>query len=168
MNSASLLKIAALALILSASALGAQTIRVKLVNGKTGRPMAGTHINVWVGKERKWAIVVPTDKDGVASLVLTDKEGEVNVPTGDDDGSHVVIRPVVKYDDDLGINAPFVLCQPNTPDYSWLAIRHFSTERVVREGTVMPNTCGKAIASPEPGDLIIFVRPLTWWEALKQ
>jgi hypothetical protein len=56
----------------------AQSIQIKLVNGRNGRPLAGTHVNVWVGKERKWAIVIPTDKDGVASLVLTDKEGEVN------------------------------------------------------------------------------------------
>ena len=57
-------------------------------------------------------MVIPTDKDGVASLVLTDKEGEVNVSRVDGYGSHVVINPVVKYDDDLEINAPYVLCQP--------------------------------------------------------
>lgn len=72
------------------------------------------------------------------SLVLTDKEGEVNVPRVDGDGSHVVVNPVVKYDDDLGINAPYVLCQPGTPDYSWLAIRHISTKQVVGQGIVAP------------------------------
>jgi hypothetical protein len=41
-------------------------------------------------------------------------------------------------------------------------------EGVLQQGIATPNTCGKATASPEPGDLIIFVRPLTWWEKLKQ
>ena len=145
----------------------AQSIRIKLVNGRTGRPMTGTHANVWVGKERKWAIVIPTDKDGVASLGLTDKEAEVNVPRVDGDGSHVVINPVVKYDDDLGINAPSVLCQPGTPDYSWLAIRHISTKQVLGQGIVTPNACGKATASQTPGEVVIFVRPLSWWEKFK-
>lgn len=158
-------------LLLIAASLGqaahAQSIRIKLVNGRNGRPMAGTHVNVWVGKERKWAMVMPTDKDGVASLVLTDKEGEVNVPLGDGDGAHVVANPVVKYDDDLGINAPFVLCQPGTPDYSWLAIRHVSTKQVIGQGIVTPNACGKATAAQKPGDVIIFVRPLSWWEKFK-
>ena len=145
----------------------AQSIRIKLVNGRNGRPMAGTHVNVWVGKERKWAMVIPTDKDGVASLVLTDKEGEVNVPRVDGDGSHVVVNPVVKYDDDLGINAPYVLCQPGTPDYSWLAIRHISTKQVVGQGVVTPNACGMATASQTPGEITVFVRPLSWWEKFK-
>src|ERR1700691_5131686 len=145
----------------------AQSIQIKLINGRNGRPIAGTHVNVWVGKERKWAMVILTDKDGVASLVLTDKEGEVNVPRVDGYGSHVVVNPVVKYDDDLEINAPYVLCQPGTSDYSWLAIRDMSTKRVVGEGVVSADACGKATASQMPGEVIIFVRPLTWWEKFK-
>jgi len=162
---------AVLCVLLIAASLGegahAQSIRIKLINGRNGHPMAGTHVNVWVGKERKWAMAIPTDKDGVASLVLTEKEGEVNVPRGDGDGPHVVISPVVKFDDDLGINAPYVLCEPGTPDYSWLAIRHISTKQVVAQGIVTPNACGKATASQAPGEVIIFVRPLSWWEKLK-
>jgi hypothetical protein len=64
--------------------------------------MSNSYVNVWVGTKRKEAMVIPTDKDGIARLRLTD------------------------------------------------------------------NDCGKATASPKPGELIIFVRPLTWWEKLKQ
>jgi hypothetical protein len=167
MNSARVTKIA-LVLALSASALSAQTIRIKLVDGRNGRPKARSHVNVWIGKERKSTIVIPTDKDGVASLVLTEREDEVNVPRVQGDESLVLTNPVVKYDDDLRINVPFVLCQSGGPNYSWLAFKHFSTKQVIQQGTVTPNTCGKATASPEPGDLIVFVRPLTWWEKMKQ
>jgi hypothetical protein len=148
--------------------LCSQTIKIKIVNGRNGRSIAGTHVNVWLGKERIWAMVIPTNKNGIASLVLTNNEGEVNVPRVDDHGSHVVDNPVVKYDDDIGINVPFVLCQAGTPDYSWLAVRHVPTKQVVRDGIVMPNTCGKATAAVQPGEVVIFARPLTWWEKLKQ
>ncbi|HTW32064.1 MAG TPA: hypothetical protein VMD76_10310 [Candidatus Sulfotelmatobacter sp.] len=168
MKSASVVQIAPLVLGLSTSVLSAQTICIKLVDGRNGRPKAGSHVNVWVGKERKSAIVIPTDKDGVASLALTEVEDEVNVPRVEGYESRVLTNPVVKSDDDLQIKVPFVLCQPGGPDYSWLAVRHFSTKRVLKEGIATANTCGKATASPEPGDLIIFVRPLSWWEKLNE
>ena len=61
----------------------------------------------------------------------------------------------------------YVLCESRTPDYSWLAIRTFSTAEVLQHGVVTANTCGKATASPQPAEIIIFVRPLTWWEKFK-
>jgi hypothetical protein len=44
----------------------------------------------------------------------------------------------------------------------------FSTKEVLQKGIVMPNTCGKAMASPIPGVVVIFVRPLSWWQIFKQ
>ena len=54
-----------------------------------------------------------------------------------------------------------MLCQLRKPDDSWLAMTDFSTKKVLEEGIVTANTCGKATASPKPGELVIFVRPLT-------
>ncbi len=149
--------------------LCAQTIEIKLVNGRSGRPVADTCVNVWVGKERKAAMAIPTDKNGVARLRLTDRDSEIDTRNPwKGCGDFGVINPIVKYDDSLRINAGYVLCQQRTPDYSWLAMRDFSTEQVVRQGIVTANACGKATASPKPGEVIIFVRPLSWWEKLKQ
>jgi hypothetical protein len=61
-----------------------------------------------------------------------------------------------------------VPCQLLKPDYSWLVIQTFSTRDVLQFGVVTENLCGKAKASPEPGELVIFVRPLTFWEKMKQ
>lgn len=58
--------------------LGAQTISIKLVNGKNGHPIAGTCVNVWVGSERKAAMAIPTGRDGVASLRLTNEDAEIS------------------------------------------------------------------------------------------
>ncbi len=138
--------------------LGAQTIKVKLVNGKSGHPMGNTYVNVWVGSEWKSAIPISTDKEGIAQFDLNDK------------GFMLINKdhPILKYADTIRIEAGYVLCQPHGSDYSWLAITKFPTKQVVEQGIVTENTCGKTTASPEPGDITIFVRPLSWWEKLRQ
>jgi len=108
---------------------------------------------------------IPTDQNGIARLRLTENDSEIDVHNQQGTG---VINPVVKYSDSLSVNVPYVSCQPNKPDYSWLLIQSFSTPEVLRSGVVTANACGKAKASPQPGELIIFVRPLTFWEKLKQ
>jgi hypothetical protein len=151
--------------------LYAQTVDIKLVDGRNGRPMTASCVNVGVGagNEGKRTIAIPTDKDGIARLRLTDNDGEMDIHNRSKDcGLFGVINPVVKYDDFLAINVGYVLCQPRAPDYSWLAIREVSTKQLMHQGIVMPNTCGKATASPKPGEVIIFVRPLNWREKLKQ
>jgi hypothetical protein len=147
----------------------AETIRIKLVNGRNGQPIAASHVNVWVGTERKEAIVIPTDGNGVASLRLTLNTAEINIPKPSNDrGSVVVANPVVKYDESLQINAGYVLCQPHVGDYSWLKTMDLTTSRVLQEGITMANTCGKSRAAAKPGEVIIFVRQLNWSERLKE
>jgi hypothetical protein len=147
----------------------AQEIRVKLVNGRTGAPIARSHVNVWVGNKRKAAVAIPANENGVATLRLTNKPDEVQVCGNSNAcGESGVINPVVEYDDLLKINVPYVLCEPHGTDYSWLALKTFSTQQVVQHGVVTSNTCGKETATPPPGELIIFVRPLNWREKLKE
>jgi len=147
------------------TAVHAQTLRIKLVNGRSGRPISDSFVNVWVGNAQKDAMAIPTDQEGIARLRLTENDSEIDVHSRPGVG---VINPVVKYSDSLRVNAGYVSCQPNKPDYSWLLIQSFSTSDVLRSGVVTANACGKASASPQPGELIMFVRPLTFWEKLKQ
>lgn len=153
----------------SAKTLSAQAIKIKVVNGKTGRPITNGCVNTWAGTERKEAMVIPLDKDGIAWLYLTDKDSEVNTQNrAPNCGDFGVIHPVVKKSDTLRIVAGYVVCQSHAADYSWLATMEFSTKQIIQQGIVTGNTCGKATASPNPGEWVIFVRPLTWWEQLKQ
>lgn len=151
--------------------ISAQTLEIALVEGRNGRPMAGgsSYVNVWVGTERKEAIAIPTDGNGVARLQLTLNTSETNIPNSSNNrGSIVVDHPVVKYSESFRINAPYVLCGSGGSNYSWLESKNFSTKEVLQHGYVSPNTCGKATVSPQPGQVILFVRPLTWWEKLGQ
>jgi len=163
--------IVSLFLILYGALLSAQTIEIGLVDGRNGRPITGaaSYVNVWVGTERKEAIVIPTDKNGVARLQLTLNTGKINIPNPSKDrGSIVVDNPVVQYNESFRINVPYAWCGPGGSNYSWLMLKDFSTKQVLEHGYVLPNTCGKATASPKPGQMILFVRPLTLWEKLKQ
>jgi hypothetical protein len=158
-------------LILYGAPLSAQKLEITLVDGRNGRPMVGasSYVNVWVGTERKEAIAIPTDRNGVARLQLTLNTGEINIPNSSEDrGSIVVDHPVVNYNESLRINAPYVLCGSGGSNRSWLRSENFSTKEILQHGYISPNTCGKATVSPQPGQVILFVRPLTWWEKLKQ
>lgn len=158
-----------LACVLSATIPRAQTVDIKLVNGRNGLPMARTCINVWLGDERKQAMAIPTDSNGVARLRLTTKDSEIDVHEHwKGCGDFEIIDPVVKYTDSIRINVGYVLWQPHAPDYSWLLIAEFSTKEILQHGISRANTCGKATATPRRGELILFVRPLSWWEKLKQ
>jgi hypothetical protein len=150
--------------------LAAQTLEIKLVDGRNGRPMIGTsaYVNVWVGGERKEAIAIPTDDNGVARLQLTLNPNEENIPISTGHGTIVEKHPVVKYDESFRINAPYVLCGPGGGSYSWLELKNFSTKEVLDHGYASANTCGKVTVSPQPGQVVLFVRPLTFWEKMKQ
>src|SRR5579859_6490220 len=147
--------------------LRAQTIRIRLVNGRNGRPMVNTCVNVGI-EHLDHMLEIPTDKDGIASFRLTDKAAETDVQSQKGIcGDWGVIHPVVKYSEFISINAGYVLCELHPPDYSWLATKKLSTKEVLQSGIVTENTCGKAKASPKPGEITLFVRPLTLWEKLK-
>lgn len=157
--------------VLLCAPLIAQQIEIKLVDGRNGRPMQGTasYVSVWVGTERKEAIVIPTEKDGTARLLLTLDASRANIPrASQDSGSIVVANPVAQYDESLRINIPYALCRSGGSNYSWLASQQFSTKQILQQGYVSPNTCGKISIQPRPGQIIIFARPLTWLEKWKE
>jgi hypothetical protein len=138
--------------------LDAQTIDIKLVNGRDGRPVTNKWVDFGIGNITSM-LTIPTGKEGIASFRLTDDNAGVN--TG-------VANPVVKYSDNFSVHAPFALCQPHGSNYSWLAVMKFPAKEVLEKGVVSSNTCGKATATPVPGEVVVFVRPLTFWEKLKQ
>ena len=157
-------------LVMPAMSVVAQTLEIKLVDGRNGRPMVGTSafVNVWVGGERKEAIAIPTDDSGVARLQLTLNPNEENVPLSTGHGTIVEKHPVVKYDEPFRINVPYVLCGAGEGSRSPVDLRNFRTKEVLDHGYASGNTCGKVTATPQPGQVILFVRPLTFIEMMKQ
>jgi|SRR6185312_2526600 len=126
-----------LLLTLPGASLLAQTLEIKLVDGRNARPIVGasSYVNVWVGTERKEAIAIPADETGVARIQLTHNPGEVNIPNSKNRGSIVVEHPVVMYADSLRINAPYALCASGGSNDSWLTSETFSTKEVLNHGS---------------------------------
>jgi hypothetical protein len=149
--------------------MSAQTLEIKLMDGRNGHPIANTCVNVWIGDERKDPLTIPPDSNGTARLRLTSNYAEIKT---DDSwkacGDFGVINPVVQYKDLFKVNVGYVVCEPHGTDFSWLEVKKLSTREVVQQGFVTANTCGKPTASPAPGQVTMFVRPLNFWEKLKQ
>ncbi len=146
---------------LTGAASNCQTLRIKVVNGKSGTTIGNTYVNAWVGNRRKNAVPVPIDGSGNGSLFLTNLEEDVRVQAGS-------VHPTFLFAPQIRLQVGFVLCQTAQQKYSWLQITPYSTDEWVRTGIVTANTCGKPTAKPEPGTLTIFVRPLTLREKLSK
>ncbi|MBO0860452.1 MAG: hypothetical protein J2P21_18630 [Chloracidobacterium sp.] len=91
---------------LTGTASHAQTVKIKLVNGRNGRPMASMNICVWVGYKgnansgRLW-INTETDKTGSVNIRLTPEHVEDKNKTGVKCGGAVVINPIFEYGDTI-------------------------------------------------------------------
>ena len=140
----------------------AQTLNVRLLNGSNGKFIGNTYVNVWVGDQRKDAVPVPINSNGDGALSLTSREADLRAQAGSVHPTTLLYAPEIR------LQVGFALCQTKRQKDSWLQITPYSTEQWTRSGIVTANTCGKAVAKPEPGVLTIYVRPLTFWEKLSE
>jgi hypothetical protein len=137
----------------------AQILRIQLLDGRSGKPIANGYVNVWVGDHRKAAVPISGDRNGLVKLSLTDSAERVRV-----EGE----PPTFLYAPEIRIQVGFVLCQTAQQKFSWLRITPYPTRDWTRIGIVTANSCGKAVARPEPGELTLFVRPLNFWERMSE
>ena len=149
----------------SGTTVHGQEIRIRVLDGRNGRPITKECVNVWVGPSGA-STVIPTNKDGEAVLRLVEKNADTGIKQYAP-GCHgfAILNPVFTYADTISI-APvdYVSCQAHPPGSPLLT---FSTEKVLQSGDFTDNKCGKVEASPKPGELIFFVRPRTWLEWLR-
>jgi hypothetical protein len=141
-----LLLILSLASGFSTLALQAQVIRIKVVNGKNGKPVANLEI--------QFSTEIPSPPWSPPSL-FTDRSGEVAVKVGSFT-KMVVFTPSMKYRPCL---KPTIKGHaPSTPAYS--------VADILSKGISMENSCSKRRIDAVPGEIVYFVRPWTFWETL--
>jgi len=156
------------------TALCAQTIQIKLVDGKTGRLVAGACVGAWTkdASNNQMSLYIPADKNGVARLRLTQKDSEVDVSYNPKlgCGGTGAVNPVLKYADTLTAYStgahPSCAFLDSVPNARWKEI-DFPTKEVLQHGVVSANTCGKVTASPTPGEVVLFVRPRNFREKVR-
>jgi len=117
-------------------------IVIRLLNGKTGKPIRDKSFNVWLG-------------DGGMLLLDTDRKGEIRLDIANVKPREVRVNPNTRFD-----------CRSKR-DFSGGGRIKYSLDEVFSRGVITENLCGRYSAPATPGVLILFVRPRTfieWWK----
>ncbi|HEV2577064.1 MAG TPA: hypothetical protein VGU25_07620 [Acidobacteriaceae bacterium] len=153
--------------------LRAQIIQIKIVDGRTGRPVSGACVGAWIkDASNKMSLFIPADKDGAAQLRVTQKERDVDISYNPKlgCGGTGAINPILKYGDTLSTYStgdhPSCAFAESIPNARWNEI-DFSTEEVLQHGVASANTCGNVTVSPKPAEVILFVRPRNFHEKVQ-
>ena len=143
------LKHAVFALLGSPLAIGvahgqAVTVRIRVLNGRTGKPIAQHWVSPRIEPPRPHAPkhASTTDINGIVALTVPLHTG-LNAIVGE----YPTCRYVPKADRAEG---------PLT----------FPVDQILATGVVEANSCSHRTVAPTPGELTLFVRPLHWWDRL--
>ncbi len=119
-----------------------QTIIVRLLNAKTGKPMNDKMVTFkW---ERQWKrSEVKSDQQGL---------GTVEVPTGEEEFT-LLAGPKIGKDP---CRIPYLDCNERWDTFIQVSL-------VIEKGYVPQNTCGEKSATAHPGEIVFWLLPLPWW-----
>jgi hypothetical protein len=150
----------------------AQEIQIRVLNGRSGKPVANECLNVWTGTWRDAHLVAETDKDGVAVLRVSQTEivAEKSCPGWPAQASRRSGLEGMMISGDR-----YIACQeyakivPGEPPTNPLTtMPSYPISKILDSGISAANKCGKFREEPKPGKLIFFVRPRSFWEKMRQ
>jgi len=121
-------------------------IKVQVLDGRNGKPLADQHILVFTGlsstavKTHAAHMDITTGKDGIGTLTIYPTETQWLQVFAD----------------------RRVLCYPDPNQSS------FSVSDIMSKGLATPNNCSALVREPKPDHFIIFARPAHFREKMKQ
>lgn len=119
-----------------------KTIKVRLLNGKNGKPIKDDNPSIWIG-------------DATSPInPWTDSHGEIVVSVTDTRLQELRVSPDW-----------YVDCRFKTDSEDGMRVK-YSLEEIINTGVVSENLCGKRRIAPIPGLLVLYVRPRTFMERL--
>jgi len=157
------------------TALRAQDIHIKVLNGHDGRPVTDGCINLSIGSWHGADIVAPTNKDGIVVLHLRGSEitadsaclsGLPSAGHWPDGVDTILITSGGKYVDCLPLWKASPQRRPDQTREMNERVRSYSIKEILQDGVVAENACGKSKAEAKRGELLFFVRRPNWWEIL--
>lgn len=134
------------------------TIHVRVLDGRTGKNMSGMNLAF---------VDYHTDRDGSTHA---DLNGRMIVKTSLDGDSYIANPDVhgVLVFDALDINGAWAPCSRQKlydSDRRTYGNEHlYPVSTIVASGFVAKNNCSRRTATAKPGELVIFIRPATWWK----
>jgi hypothetical protein len=158
----------------------AQDIDVKVLNARNGKPITNECLNVWIGPLHGVALYAPTNNEGVAVLHIRNNEATAKDVSPSTCNARAALGPrsIPKGADTIAIaGGNYVACQeygkpgsgePPTPDLVGQLMPSYSIKKILESGVSAANTCGKFRAKARPGELIFYVRPLSFLERMRQ
>jgi hypothetical protein len=134
------------------------TIHVRVLDGRTGKNLSGMNLTF---------VDYHTDRDGSTHA---DLNGRMTVKTSTDGDSYVANPDAhgVLVFNGLGNNGAWIPCTRqklyDSHARTYGSEHLYPVSTIVASGLVANSNCGRRNATAKPGELIIFVRPPTWWE----
>ena len=118
-----------------------QTVTVRLINGRNGKPLSRV----------KTAIGFDNDKNRQFIILYSDLNGELHFEA--DQSRTIYVHPIGVIDcGEQPVGAP----DPN-----------YSIAEILKNGLLTRNNCGKGNYEPLRGKLLYFGRRASWWEMFK-
>jgi len=162
---------------LAGPSLYGQEIHIRVLSARNGKPITNECLNVWLGHD--WnhpSLLAPTNNEGVVVLYFADNTvtaGSVPHPAC---GKWLAVSPKANPNDADAIvvsGAYYVICQELGEVHSGGHLERFippayKIRKILESGVSAANTCGKFRAQAKPGELIIFVRPPTFMERMRE
>jgi hypothetical protein len=127
--------------ILSSAPASVEPLKIRVVDGRNGKPITNETVQVWINRKEGDALQLPTDKEGIARLDVS-RDSRILVASN-------------RYFD----CRPFHKEEPR-PVYS--------VSEILKSGVATRNTCGKLNLEAGRGELLFFVRPFHWWEGVRR
>jgi hypothetical protein len=152
------------------AAVHAQKVQltIKTLNARNGEAIAKScvYVEVWRNRREFSAEEVATDDKGIARILLSYDDAsarpgrKISACFG-----RATVDAVLRYGNSVDIipnRDKAVDCRPRTNkwgtrDYS------YPMTLIIQRGIVPANACGKATATPTPGEVTLFVKPVHWW-----
>src|ERR1700733_8464703 len=134
------------------------TIRIRVLDGRTGKNLPGMNLAF---------VDYHNDRDGSDA----DLNGRKSVETLADGDSYIAnpnAHGVLVFGGlGSGVWVPCTRQKLYNSDTRTYGSEHFyPVSTIVASGLVANNDCSRRTATAKPGELIIFLRPATWWEKL--
>jgi hypothetical protein len=162
-----LVAIGAVSLVLLGASTGvrSQEIRVRFLDGRTGRPVTYEAAQVWVGTSTEFLVAPAKNKEGVATFLYTGHSIKSVWPPNTNESGYARELTIPPGLERIAV-APSIaagICWDLGPSHlgPWYEISD-----ILKHGAVPENRCGSATAKAKPGELILFIEPLSIWKRL--
>jgi hypothetical protein len=134
-------------LALSGAAAVAQQMTVRVLDGHNGHPLKNQVIDLWFGDRASGTpLQATTGQDGTVAVKLP-KDANVFVAAGEGAAD----------------------CRAgSTPGKTFIDSTVYAISTVLNTGVVAKNSCGDSTQQLVPGTFTFFLRPMHWWEKMRE